>query len=126
MVGVPSAQRRPDPSDADKAKWKKTAKTLRQMGDLSEAQIQEFENRVALMVDQSDLPFDWEITDLKMLKRSVAQPVDSSDSDVKLVPLSTVPLMEEDMSVSFCSVYDICHINRMFCNLCIIMLCTYI
>ena len=112
-MGVPSAQRRPDPSDVDKAKWKKTARTLRRMGDLSEAQIQEFENRVALMVDQSDLPFDWEITDLKMLKRSVAQPVDSSESDVKLVPLSTVPLMEEDMSVSFGSIYDICHINRM-------------
>lgn len=106
------------------------------MGDLSEAQIQEFENRVALMIDQSDLPFDWEITNLKMLKRSVAsvlhqQPVDSSESDVKLVPLdsqlaaSTVPLMEEDLSVSFCSVYDICHMNRMFCcsNDCIIMLC---
>ena len=104
-MGVPPAQRRPEPNDKDVAKWKKTVATLRRMGDLSEAQIQEFEDRVALMINQVDLPFDWEITDLKMLKRGAA-PVDSSESDLKLVPLdskvsaSTVPLLEEDLSVS--------------------------
>lgn len=107
-MGVSPAQRRPEPSAKDKAQWERTIDKLRRMGDLSEAHIQEFENRVSLMVDQSDLPFDWEITDLKMLKRGVApeihqQPVDSSEPDAKLdsqVAASTVPLMEDDLSVS--------------------------